>query len=132
MPQEIFWLVLTTFMTALLWVPYIVNQIAVRGLVAAMANPAPGDKPLSTWADRASRAHKNGVENLVVFAPLALSVHVLGVGDAVTATACAVYFFARLAHYIIYTAGIPIARTLSFAVGAVAQVTLALRLFGLA
>ena len=131
MSPEMFWLVLTTFVTALLWVPYILNQIAIRGLVAAMGNPSPDDKPLSDWADRASRAHKNAVENLVVFAPLAVGVHVLGVGDGVTAAACAIYFFARVAHYVIYLAGIPVARTLSFAVAFLAQVTLALRLFGI-
>jgi uncharacterized MAPEG superfamily protein len=47
-----------------------------------------------------------------------------------TAIACAVYFWARLAHVIVYTLGIKVLRTLVFAVGFVAQVTLALAIFG--
>jgi uncharacterized MAPEG superfamily protein len=44
--------------------------------------------------------------------------------------ACAVYFWARLAHAIVYALGIPVARTLAFAVGFGAQVVLALAVFG--
>ena len=42
----------------------------------------------------------------------------------------AVYFFARLADYLVYLAGIPVARTLAFAVGWLAQVILALTILG--
>ena len=44
--------------------------------------------------------------------------------------ACAVYFWARLAHVIVYTLGVPVLRTLAFAVGFVAQVALVLAIFG--
>jgi uncharacterized MAPEG superfamily protein len=47
-----------------------------------------------------------------------------------TAIACAVYFWARLAHVIVYTIGVPVLRTLAFAVGFVAQVALVLAVFG--
>ena len=47
MSTELFWLVLTIAMTGLLWVPYILDRIMVRGLMAAMANPSPKDKPQS-------------------------------------------------------------------------------------
>jgi uncharacterized MAPEG superfamily protein len=40
-----------------------------------------------------------------------------------------VYFWARLAHVIIYTLGIPVLRTLSFTVGFLAQAVLALAIF---
>lgn len=130
MSQELFWLTLTALMTGLLWVPYILNRTAVRGLFGAMANPSPDAAPHSAWAERAMRAHRNAVENLVVFAPLALAVHIMNVGSELTATACAVFFFARAAHYLVFTAGIPVARTLAFAVGFVVQVILALRLLG--
>jgi uncharacterized MAPEG superfamily protein len=53
----------------------------------------------------------------VIFAPLVLTARALGIATAVTAFACALYFWSRLAHVVIYTLGIPVLRTLSFAAG---------------
>ena len=47
-----------------------------------------------------------------------------------TVIACAVYFWARLAHVIIYALGIPVLRTLAFAAGFAAQVALVAAVFG--
>jgi uncharacterized MAPEG superfamily protein len=41
-----------------------------------------------------------------------------------------VYFFARLAHYVIYTLGLPLLRTVAFFIGFVSQMVLAMTLFG--
>lgn len=132
MTEELYWLILTSLMTALFWLPYILDRMMVRGLMGAMANDrSPDDKAQSAWAERAIRAHSNAVENLVVFAPLAIATHVLAAGTALTATMCMVYFVARLAHYVIYTAGIPVLKTLAFAVGFIAQAVLALNLLGM-
>jgi uncharacterized MAPEG superfamily protein len=76
-------------------------------------------------------AHINAVENLVVFAPLVLTARALGFATGATAFACALYFWARLAHVVVYTLGIPVFRTLSFAVGFVAQALLVLAIFKL-
>ena len=38
MSHELFWLVMTAAMTGLMWVPYILDRIMVRGLMATMAN----------------------------------------------------------------------------------------------
>ena len=76
-------------MTGLLWVPYILDRFMVRGLMAAMANPSPKDKPQSAWAERLIAAHINAVENLVVFAPLVLTARALGIATGATAFACA-------------------------------------------
>lgn len=131
MSPELFWLTLTTAMTGLFWVPYILDRMLVRGLIGAMGNPRPDAKPQSPWAQRQMRAHANAVENLVVFATLVLTAHALGISSGATATACAVYFWARLVHYVVYTLGIPVLRTLSFAVGFVAQAVLVLAIFKL-
>ena len=131
MTKELFWLTLTTLMTGLFWVPYILDRIAVRGLAGAMGNPSPTDKPQSAWAERAMKAHRNAVENLVVFAALVLTAHVLGISTGLTALAAIVYFFARLAHFLVYTAGLPVLRTLSFAVGWLAQMVFALSILGI-
>jgi uncharacterized MAPEG superfamily protein len=39
-----------------------------------------------------------------------------------------IYVVVRLAHYVIYTAGIPVLRTLAFLAGACATVTIAITL----
>lgn len=130
MSKEIFWLAATVMMTALFWLPYVLDRIAVRGLIGALANPADTDAPQSPWAQRAMRAHANAVENLVVFAALVLSVVVLELGSETTALACLGYFLARLAHFIVFAAGIPVLRTLTFAAGWAAQMVLLLVLFG--
>ena len=76
-------------------------------------------------------AHVNAVENVAIFAPLVLTARALGIATTVTAFACALYFWSRLAHVVIYTLGIPVLRTLSFAAGFVAQVLLVLAIFKL-
>lgn len=130
MSKELMWLTLTVILTGLLWIPYILDRIKVRGLMGAMANPSRNDTPQAPWAQRLYFAHTNAVDNLVIFAPLVLILDNLGHSTPATVIACAVYFWARLAHAIVYGFGIPVARTLAFAVGFVCQVTLALAVFG--
>jgi uncharacterized MAPEG superfamily protein len=120
---------LTVILTGLLWVPYILNRISVRGLFGAMANPARDDKPHASWATRLMFAHDNAIENLVVFAPLVLILAELDYSTKWTVYATAIYFWARVAHLIVYTLGIPVFRTLAFTVGFFAQVVLALAIF---
>jgi len=45
MSRELMWLTLTVILTGLLWIPYILDRILVRGLMGAMANPSRNDKP---------------------------------------------------------------------------------------
>ena len=127
---ELFWLVAAATMTALMWVPYIINRIGEHGVWPALSNPQPDIRPKAQWAERLMRAHANAVENLVVFAPLVLAVQTTGSATAGTASACMVYFFARLAHVVIYTAAVPLARTVAFLVGFFAQMVLAATLLG--
>jgi len=123
MSVEIQYLVLVSLITALMWIPYILNMIGVRGLMDAVGYPA-DPKPLAAWAARAKAAHYNAVENLVVFAALVLAADAAGVNNGATATACMVYFWARLIHYIVYTLAVPWVRTLAFFVGFLCQITL--------
>jgi uncharacterized MAPEG superfamily protein len=126
MSRELFWLTLTVAMTLLFWIPYILDRAQTRGLMAAMDNPGPNDPPQTAWAERQMRAHTNAVEGLVTFVPLVLTAHLLRISTGVTVAACIIYFWARLAHYIVYTLGIPVARTLAFTVGWLAQAALVL------
>jgi len=130
MSKELLWLTLTVILTGLMWVPYILDRAMVRGLMGAMANPSRNDKPQSAWAQRLYFAHTNAVENLVIFAPLVLILDAQGYSTEGTVIACAVYFWARLVHAVVYTMGVPILRTLAFTAGFLAQAALALAVFG--
>jgi uncharacterized MAPEG superfamily protein len=81
MSRELFWLTLTTAMTALFWVPYILDRIMVRGPAGAMANPSPRDKPQSAWAQRMMAAHTNAIDNLVIFGILVLTLQDLNISS---------------------------------------------------
>ena len=124
MKTEIMYLVWVTTLTALIWVPYIVDRILVWGVADAVGYPE-NPKPQSPWARRMMAAHANAVENLVVFAALVLAVQATGVSNGATVMACSVYFWARVVHLGCYTFAVPLARTLAFAVGWGAQMTLA-------
>ncbi|MGH1406949.1 MAG: MAPEG family protein [Rhodomicrobiaceae bacterium] len=126
MTPELYWLTLTALMTSLLWLPYIINRLAEMGIGQAVFNPNSDPSPNALWAKRMMCAHENAVENLVVFAPLVIVLHVTGAATSLTATAAMVYFFARLAHFLVYTFGIPGLRTIAFAVGFFCQLIIGL------
>jgi len=118
MSRELFWLTATVILTGVLWIPYILDRAMVRGFMSAMGNPSPNDKPQSHWAMRLYFAHTNAVENLVIFAPLVLILDALNISTQTTIIACAVYFWARLAHAVAHVSGFGQfrARTVLFAI----------------
>lgn len=128
---ELFWLAAVSVLTGLLWVPYILQLILQLGPIAALWDPVAAHPHNAAWALRAKRAHSNAVENLVVLAPLALLVYIFALGNALTAMAMAIYFGARVVHYVAFLFAIPLVRTLAFLVGFGCQAILALTLFGL-
>lgn len=128
---ELTYTALAAALTGCLWMPIIVNRLREMGAWTALKNPQPDVRPHADWAYRLANAHRNAIENLVVFAPLALTVHLLNLGSAGTALAAALFFWSRVAHALIYTFGVPLLRTMAFIVGFGAQATLALRIFGL-
>ena len=127
MKPELLYLTLVAAFTGLLWLPYILDRIAVRGIMDAVGYPE-NPKPQSPWARRLMKAHANAVENLVVFATLVLVAHAVGITNSTIATACMVYFWARVVHALAYTLAVPWVRTLAFAVGFFAQAAIAWQL----
>ena len=67
--------------------------------------------PCSGWAGRASRAHHNMLEGLVLFAALVLVAVAGERTNATTAFAAQLFFWSRLAYAVVYVAGIPWLRT---------------------
>jgi uncharacterized MAPEG superfamily protein len=127
---ELIYTTLSAALTGILWIPIIVNRLREMGIWKALKNPEPDVRPHASWAYRLGHAHRNAIENLVVFAPLAIAVHTLGLGTSATATAATLFFWSRLAHALIYTFGIPLLRTVAFVIGFGAQATLFLRVMG--
>jgi uncharacterized MAPEG superfamily protein len=123
-------LALISAFTGLLWVPYMLNRIAVRGIVSTVGYPV-NPPPLAPWAERLRAAHANAAENLVVFAALVLAAGVLNVSTPVTEFAAALYLWSRVAHAVVYSLGVPWLRTLAFTGGFVAQMLLASQLLGM-
>ena len=125
---ELNYLALSAALTGVIWVPIILNRLREMGVWKALKNPEPDMRPHADWAYRMANAHRNAIENLVVFAPLALTVHLLGLGDTLTAIAAAAFFYSRVSHLLIYTFGVPLLRTIAFRVGFWAQAVMALRI----
>jgi uncharacterized MAPEG superfamily protein len=123
MKTELLYLVYVTVLTGLLWIPYILDRVAVGGLNDAVGYPDTVKQ--SPWGRRLMKAHMNAVENLVLFAALVLAAHALGVSNSAIASAAMVYFWARVVHVFAYTFAVPWVRTLSFTVGFIAQAVIA-------
>ena len=69
--------------------------------------------------------------NDLIFAPLVLILNAIDYSSKWTVLACAIYFWSRLAHVIIYALGVPVLRTLTFVIGFLAQAVLVLAIFRL-
>jgi uncharacterized MAPEG superfamily protein len=74
---------------------------------------------ITGWAGRAVRAHRNMVENLMLFAALVLVGHAAGKLNATTALGAQLFIWARLAYAVVYVIGVPWLRTGIWAVSAV-------------
>jgi len=127
MKTELLYLTFVAAFTGLLWVPYILDRAAVRGLVDTVGYPE-NPKPQSAWAQRLMKAHGNAVENLVIFATLVLVAHAAGATSTAIAGASIVYFWARVVHAVAHTFGVPWVRTLAFTVGFFSQAVVAWQL----
>ena len=81
--------------------------------------------PPPKWALRAKEAHRNAVENLVVFAPLVI----LCANAAIDVdTPASIYLYARLLHFPAQIIAFPVTRTAIWAVGWMASFYLAILL----
>jgi len=125
------WLAATALMTALFWVPYVLERMVALGVLGAIRPVEPEDElKQALWARRAKRAHYNAVENLAVFATLVLVAFAMGKGDQNgILVASQVYFWARLVHFPSETLGLTGVRTFAFLAGFGAQVAVALSIF---
>ena len=120
MTTDLRYLAFTAFLTASLWIPYIVAQVMTNGALRPANYVDPTARPLPSWGRRADRTHLNAVESFAPFAALVLVAHVTGKADAMTAFWSAAFFWLRLTHAVVYLLGLPYIRTIVFTLGWVA------------
>lgn len=92
-----------------------VGGITQVGMPTMVGNREPAPE-FSGWVGRAVRAHRNTLESLVLFAILVLAAAVTNRANAMTALGAALFFWARVAHAVIYLAGIAWLRTIAWSV----------------
>lgn len=119
MTTELTYLFLSAVLLAIAWIPHIIGQVMVSGLLTADDYTNLRDQlDFPAWVRRANRAHINLVEQFGAFAALVLIAHSLSVTSGTMALAAAVFFWARIAHFIVFIAGIGVLmiRTVIFTV----------------
>jgi len=119
------------FSTILAFVQVLVAAALANQAVGlpALAGNREGLGELPGAAGRARRAHLNMIENMVLFTALVLIAAAAGKANATTAMGAMIFFWARLAHAVIYVAGLPWLRTVAWAVSVVGMVMIACQLF---
>ena len=101
------WACVLTFVQAIVASVGVSRQVGLPVLAGNREN-----LPAATgWAGRAQRAHRNMLENLVLFAALVLVAQVAGKANATTALGAQLFFWGRLIYAPVYIAGIPWLRT---------------------
>lgn len=115
------WVLRATALAAVMWLVYIIDRIAKEGVFGMMKNPQDFKSQPALWAQRAQLAHSNAIENLVVMAVAVIIAHLVIPGNETVVSASMIYFFARLVHFVSYTAGIFGLRSVSFIAGFVCQ-----------
>ena len=118
MSSELMYLVWSAALT------FILVLIAVSGATLQVGLPKlAGNREhlpeIQGWAGRAARAHNNMLESLVLFAVLVLVAQVANVHNAMTLLGAQLFFWGRVAHAVVYVAGIPWVRTAAWGVSVV-------------
>ena len=113
----LFWAVVLTFVQVLVSVILCNKQAGLTELAGNRDTFVP-----EGIAGRATRAHRNMLENLPLFAALVLIVHVAGLSSDASVLGAQIFVIARLAAAIIYIIGIPWLRTAAFGISVVGLV----------
>jgi len=106
------WAVVLTVVQMLVAAQGAMNQVGFMRLVGNRE----GMPEITGWGGRAARAHRNMLENLVLFASLVLVAVVVGKTNDMTLLGAQIFFWARLAYAVIFVAGIIWVRTAAWAV----------------
>jgi uncharacterized MAPEG superfamily protein len=129
MSLDLFWLVCTALLSTLIPAVYLTGRVQTAGGTQWAFGNRETELKVPDWTARAIRAHNNLTENLAPFAILVIAAHLAGKSGGLTAMGAAIFFWARVAHLAIYTAGIIGLRTLVFFVGTAGEIMILVALF---
>jgi uncharacterized MAPEG superfamily protein len=129
MTTDLWMLVATGLLSTFVPLIYAAGRFQVPGGFAWAFGNRETPLDVAPWVSRAVRAHQNLTENLALFAILVLTAHVAGKANAATALGASLFFWGRLAHIFIYTAGLVYLRTAVFFVAAAGELVILLQLF---
>lgn len=128
MTTELTYLFLTALLLSVAWIPHIVGQVMTSGLLTQDDYTNLREQSeFPAWVRRANRAHINLVEQFGAFAALVLIANSLGISSATMALSATVFFWARVAHFVVFLIGVRVlmARTVIFTVAWLAIVVFA-------
>lgn len=134
MQSHLHWLALTALLGACLWIPFVVGRVMTFGFPKAQEFRDLKRQESPAWVKRCDRALMNFVESFAPFAVLVIVAHLAFHTSAPAmmgkiALWAQVFFWARLAHAIVFWLGIPFIRSVVFTVGFVATIMIALTIW---
>lgn len=112
------WSVALTFVEVVIAVLAAIGQVGLGTLAGNRESLA----TLHGFAGRAQRAHRNMLESLPLFIALVLMAQLIGRANATTLLGCQLFFWGRLAHWVLYLAGVPWLRTIAWVVSVVGMI----------
>ena len=118
------WAALLTLVQAVVAVQGALMQVGLPML----AGNREGMPEIRGWGGRAARAHRNMLENLVLFGALVLVAVVAGKTNATTLLGAQIFLYARIAYALVYIAGMPWIRTAVWGVSVVGLAMIFLQL----
>jgi len=101
------WAVVLTLVQAVVAVHGALMQVGL----AKLAGNRDGMPEIAGWGGRAARAHRNMLENLVLFAALVLVAALADKTNAMTLLGAQIFLYARIVYALVYIAGLPWVRT---------------------
>ena len=113
-----------TLLTCAVVLTLVQAVIAVLGALLQVGLPMlagnrDGLPEIKGWGGRAARAHRNMLENLVLFAALVLVAVAAGKTNSMTLLGAEIFVWARLAYVAVYIFGLPWIRTAVWGVSVV-------------
>jgi uncharacterized MAPEG superfamily protein len=127
MTPELVYLLWSAVLTVVLVVIAVLGAMQQLGL-PKLAGNRDHMPEITGWAGRAERAHRNMLESLVLFAVLVLLARALNISNSMTVLGAQLFFWGRVAHAVLYIAGISWVRTAAWAVSIVGLLLIFLQL----
>jgi len=118
------WAVVLTLVQAVVAVHGALMQVGL----AKLAGNRDGMPEIGGWGGRAARAHRNMLENLVLFAALVLVAALADKTNAMTLLGAQIFLYARIVYALVYIAGLPWVRTAVWGVSVVGLALIFLQL----